>query len=131
MPQNTHPEMAHLILTGMPRLMSDLLRELAPPGVDVDVVDDPSDSGALLRAVDRGRPSFVIAGGCDGTLSAFYRTLMERLPGVTVLSLSASGRHGWLFSDPSHSQPLNDVSPRSIRSLLAGSPARDLVGPPA
>lgn len=107
-----------LILTGMPRMMSDILREIAGAS-DVAVVEEVSSSGDLLAAADKADANFVIAGCRGGKLPAACKALLERLPKITVLTVSPEGRQGWLYKTASACRPVPDLSPVAVRSMVS------------
>jgi hypothetical protein len=114
-PENGNPVAMRLILTGMPRMLSDILREVVTP---VGGVEEVSASDDLRAAVDETHADFVIAGSRGGKLPRTCKALMERLPNLTVLTVSPEGRHGWLYRTASACRPVPDLSPVAVRSMV-------------
>jgi hypothetical protein len=117
--EQDHPLGMRLILTGMPRLMSDILREIVGDASAVGDVEEVRSSSDLPAAVDEANPNFVITGSRGGKLPRACKALMERLPGLTVLAMSPEGRQGWLYRGPSACHSVPDLSPVAVRSMVA------------
>jgi hypothetical protein len=111
----------HLILAGMPRMMSDILREIAFDAPYVGVVDQVESSADLLAAVDETETNFVIAGSRAGRLPAACKALLERLRSVTVLTVTPEGRQGWVYRFPSGGYAVGELSPQVVRSMIRSS----------
>jgi hypothetical protein len=115
------PPVIHLIVAGMPRMLSDILREIASeaPGVRaVDQVESPAD---LVAAVNDAETSVVIAGSRAGRLPAACKALLERLRSVTVLTVTPEGRQGWVYRFPSGGYAVGELSPQVVRSVIRSS----------
>jgi hypothetical protein len=117
--EHNHLVGMRLILTGMPRLLSDILREVVANSSAVGAVEEVGRSGDLSAAVDEANANFVIAGSRRGTLPGACKALMERLPGLTVLAVSLEGRQGWLYRTASACRPVPDLSPVAVRSMVS------------
>ena len=113
--------MIHLILAGMPRMMSDILREIAFDAPCVGAVDQVESSADLLAAVDEREPNFVIAGSRGGRLPAACKALLERLRSVTVLTVTPEGRQAWVYRFPSGGYAVGELSPQVVRSMIRSS----------
>jgi hypothetical protein len=113
--------MIHLILAGMPRLMSDILKEIASDAPVVGAVDQVDSSADLLAAIDETESNFVIAGCRGGRLPAACKALLERLRSVTVLTVTPEGRHGWLYRLPSGGYAVGELSPQVVRTVIRSS----------
>jgi hypothetical protein len=116
--ENGRPVGMRLVLTGMPRMMSDILREIVSDSSFVGGVEEVPVSGDLRTAIDETHADFVIAGSRGGKLPKACKALMERLPNLTVLTVSPEGRHGWLYRTASACRPVPDLSPVAVRSMV-------------
>lgn len=99
-------------------MISDILREIVADAPDVGAVAEVRSSGDLPAAVEEANANFVIAGSRGGKLPRACKALMERLPGLTVLTVSPEGRQGWLYQTASACRPVPDLSPVAVRSMV-------------
>jgi hypothetical protein len=98
--------------------MSDIFREIASDAPCVRAVEQVETSADLAAAIDETDADFVIAGSRGGKLPRVCKALMERLPNLTVLTVSPEGREGWLYRTASACRPVPDLSPVAVRSMV-------------
>lgn len=122
-----------VLLSGLPRMLRDIVAELIGAQPDMDVVDAsavPALGAALPELARRVRPHVVIVGGGHDAQarSALGDALLRQAPELRVLALGADGRRAWLYEMRPCEVPLGEVSPAVLLTAIRGAAAREHAG---
>ena len=98
-----------VLLMGMPRLMSDMIRAIISSDENMSVVGEVRPDGGILRAVSSARADVMIIGDADGSSDDCYEVLYRR-PHLKIVSISADGRDGSLYELSPRVESIADIS---------------------
>jgi DNA-binding NarL/FixJ family response regulator len=112
-----------VLLTELPSMMRDIMRETLESEADVVVVE-LGDRDAVLGALATESADVVIAGAVEPEQPALPLKFLTKSPRVKVLMLGTSGRRAALYELRAHRTPLADVSPRRLLDTMRSALAR-------
>jgi len=117
-----------VLLVGMPHMLRDILAGVVAAQPDMEVAGEWAAVDDLEDAARHAEADVVLAGlSNDQELPSEYHELVNRLPRVKVLGISASGRRAVLYGLFPQTADLGEVSPETLASTIrraAGSQAR-------
>ena len=105
-----------VLLSGMSRILGDILRSALADAASVDVVVGPVDVHATLDAARTLRPSVVICGTAPEAAQGLYEALLNADPGLHIVELGEDGRHARLHE---RVPPVADLGEISLARLVA------------
>lgn len=115
-------ENIRVVLIDMPRLLRDIVSQLAGPGLRVvRAYDAPVE---LVGAVDRDRADVVITGAEAHEQRELDRLLAER-PQVKVLGIAADGRSSSLYELVPRRRSLGELSSGRLNDAIQRAVERD------
>jgi hypothetical protein len=115
-------ENIRVVLIDMPRLLRDIVSQLAGPGLRiVRAYDAPVE---LVGAVDRDRADVVITGAEAHEQHELDRLLAER-PRVKVLGIAADGRSSSLYELVPRRRSLGELSSGRLNDAVRRAVERD------
>ncbi len=117
-----------ILATGLPRLLCDIVGELATRQPDMVMVGRRPTRPALGEAVRACRPEVVVVGCRASELSDTGRQLRSDYPRLRILALADDGRSGVLIEPERSALTLEDISPESLLAALRGRSSSNAKG---
>lgn len=106
-----------IITNGLPRMLGEIIGELARTEPDLCIVGEYSDRGQALEEIDRRTPDVVIT-GLEEVARPDVADLLGRHPALRVLAVSADGSESYLYELRPHERMLGEISPRTLLSAI-------------
>jgi DNA-binding NarL/FixJ family response regulator len=106
-----------IILSGLPRMLGEIIRELVRTEPDLCIVGEYRDRGQALEAIERKTPDVVIT-GLERLARPDVADLLGHHPAVRVLAVSADGSESYLYELRPHERMLGEVSPRTLLTAI-------------
>jgi hypothetical protein len=118
-------ERTRIVLVAMPRMLSDIIRELVAGDPVCEVVAEIG-VHAPPAAVEAWKPHVVIAG--EGARAGWAEELLYAGPRTRVLAVEGDGRTGALLELVPRRRDLGELSPDTlIRAIRAGAETRPTI----
>jgi hypothetical protein len=81
-----------VLLSGMSRILGDIVRSALADAEDVEVAGGPVDVASTLVATRDLRPSVVICGTPPDAAAGLYQALLAAHPALRIVEIDADGR---------------------------------------
>ena len=114
-----------ILLVEMPRLLSDILKDLISAEPDIEVAGEALTRDGLLALAERTRCDIVVLGSDRSEPPPEGLALLEALPHVRLIGVSSDGRSLFLYERGRRQTPLGQMSPRELLSVIRASVRAD------
>jgi DNA-binding NarL/FixJ family response regulator len=104
-------ERTRILLVEMPHMLRDIVVGVLADQPDMEVVGEETAMNGLPETVVDAGADVVVIGRDDPSLA---RTLLERVPRLRVLAVTAGGHDSWLYELLPHRVPLGEISPKRL-----------------
>jgi hypothetical protein len=109
-----------VLLSGMSRILGDILRSALADTPSVDVVGGPIDVHATLESARTLRPSVVICGTAPEAAQGLYEALLNADPALRIVEIGEDGRHARLHERVPPVAELGDISLTRLVATVRG-----------
>jgi DNA-binding NarL/FixJ family response regulator len=114
-----------ILLVEMPRLLCDILRDLIDAESDMVVAGEAPTREGLPALAQRTRSDIVVLGADQSQPPPEGVALLEALPHVRLIGVSADGRSLFLYERGRRQTPLGQMSPRELWSVIRATARAD------
>jgi DNA-binding NarL/FixJ family response regulator len=109
-----------VLIVDMPRMLHDLVRRVIEDAPDLDVVGEVPGTADVSDTAERTGAQLVVTGS-DDALESGWRDVLERSPGLRIVSVVDDGRDAHLYEMRPHRVLLGAISPEALLEVLRGS----------
>jgi DNA-binding NarL/FixJ family response regulator len=110
-------EHIRVLMSGMPRILRDIVAQLIAEQPDMRVVGTFADDIALDALADL-EPDVIVLGSDGAGTPALCRGLVQQRPALKVLAVQMDGRRTWLYEMRPHQTLIGEISPATLLDTI-------------
>jgi hypothetical protein len=106
-----------VLMSGLPRILRDIVSELVAEQADMRVVGAFADDVGPDTLAEL-RPDVLVLGSRAADVPALCRGLVQRRPALKVLAVEGDGRRAWLYEMRPHQTLVGEISPAALLDTI-------------
>jgi DNA-binding NarL/FixJ family response regulator len=110
-------EHIRVLMSGMPRILRDIVSQLVAEQPDMRVVGAFADDVGPDTLTEL-QPDVLVLGSGGGNVPALCRALVQRRPALKVLAVEMDGRRTWLYEMRPHQTLIGEISPTALLDTI-------------
>jgi DNA-binding NarL/FixJ family response regulator len=110
-------EHIRVLMSGMPRILRDIVAQLITEQPDMHVVGTFADDVGLDTLTDL-QPDVIVIGSDGVGVPALCRGLVQQRPALKVLAVQMDGRRTWLYEMRPHQTLIGEISPATLLDTI-------------
>jgi DNA-binding NarL/FixJ family response regulator len=110
-------EHIRVLMSGMPRILRDIVSELVAEQSDMRVVGAFADDVGVETLAEL-RPDVLVLGSDAADVPALCRGLVQQRPALKVLAVEMDGRRTWLYEMRPHQTLIGEISPGALLDTI-------------